>query len=303
MAWFKNLILYRLSHSALSAETLTENLEPRRFAPCTDLQPSSAGFLPLFDDAGLVYSIPGGHMLMAFCTEKKSIPKQAIDRLTREKCRELEEQQGFRPGRKQTKEIREAVVDELLPRALTTRATTRVWLDLVGGWLGIEASSQARADEVIRVLLRAMPHFPLDQWRPAQSPVAAMTTWIANDWTPANFTIDQDAELRGVGVGKATVRYVRHSLDGADVAHHIVAGKQCTRLAMTWSDKVSLVLNEDGAVKRIAPLDVLTESLHMTENDADRRDTDLALMCGEFRAMLADLTAALGGFAPLDAAA
>ncbi len=37
------------------------------------------------------------------------------------------------------------------------------------------------------------------------------------------------------------------------VRRHIQSGKQCTRLAMTWADRVSFVLTESLDVKRIAP--------------------------------------------------
>src|SRR3546814_8820880 len=62
-----------------------------------------------------------------------------------------------------------------------------------------------------------------------------MTGWLAADEAPANFSIDQDTELRASGESRAAIRYVKHSIDADDVRRHIQSGKQCTRLAMTWS--------------------------------------------------------------------
>jgi recombination associated protein RdgC len=39
-----------------------------------------------------------------------------------------------------------------------------------------------------------------------QSPVTAMTDWLAADEAPGGFTVDQDTELRATGESKATVR-------------------------------------------------------------------------------------------------
>jgi recombination associated protein RdgC len=129
-----------------------------------------------------------------------------------------------------------------------------------------------------------------------QSPVTAMTDWLAADEAPGGFTVDQDTELRATGEGKATVRYVRHTLEPDDVRRHIAAGKQCTRLAMTWTDRVSFVLTESLAVKRVAPLDVLKENADSTmQNDDERFDGDFALMTGELAKLIADLVQALGG--------
>jgi recombination associated protein RdgC len=144
-----------------------------------------------------------------------------------------------------------------------------------------------------------MDQLPIGTLRVQQSPVAAMTDWLAADEAPSGFTVDQDTELRATGEGKATVRYVRHTLEADDVRRHIAAGKQCTRLAMTWSDRVSFVLTESLTVKRVTPLDVLKENNDgMTQNDDERFDTDFALMTGELSKLMGDLVQALGGETP-----
>src|SRR5450830_1407752 len=72
-------------------------------------------------------------------------------------------------------------------------------------------------------------------------------------------------------------------------------GKQCTRLAMTWDDKISFVLTESLAIKGIKPLDVITEKDTSTRNDEERFDNDMMLMTGELAKMMADIVEALGG--------
>jgi recombination associated protein RdgC len=88
---------------------------------------------------------------------------------------------------------------------------------------------------------------------------------------------------------------VTHTLERGDVGAHIAAGKQCTRLAMTWDSKISFVLTESLAVKSIKQLDVMKEGQAVTYNDDERFDNDIALMTGEMAKMLADLVEALGG--------
>lgn len=299
MSWFRNLVAYRLGKAARAwtATHLIEQLAANTFAPCGELDLQSSGWVAPFEGGNLAYAIPGGHIFIALCTESKNLPKQVIDRKTRDRCAELEQQQGFKPGRKQTKEIREQVIDELLPRAFTTRGVTRVWIDPADGWLVIDTPSYSRADNVFKYLLRSLEELPVSMLRTERSPLSAMTDWLAADEAPAGFTVDQDTELRATGEGKATVRYIRHSLEPEDVRRHIGGGKQCTRLALTWGDRISFVLTERLVLKRIAALDVLKESNDPTAtlNEDERRDTDLALMTGEFRRLLSDLVDALGG--------
>ena len=123
-----------------------------------------------------------------------------------------------------------------------------------------------------------------------------MTGWLAEDEAPSNFTIDQDTELRSSGESGAAIRYVKHSIDADDVRRHIQSGKQCTRLAMTWADRISFVLTENLDVKRVAPLDVLKEGNEaIAANDDEKFDSDMMLMTGELAKLMAELVEALGG--------
>lgn len=306
MSWFKNVSIYRLGNAARTwtADYVADKLAPLAFQPCGDLTLNSMGWVPPVEGGPLAYGIPGGHIFLALGTEKKVIPPATIDRLTRERCFALEQQQGFRPGRKQCRELKEQVIDELLPRALTVRGSVRVWLDTARGWFVVESATPARCDDVFKTMLRSFEELPAWALRTERSPLSSMTDWLATDEAPAGFTVDQDTELRASGEGKATVRYIRHTLEAEDLRRHIGGGKQCTRLAMTWSDRVSFVLTESLAIKRVAPLDALKENDDSTMQNADeRRDTDLALMAGEFDKLFTDLVAALGGEAKEERAA
>lgn len=292
MAWFRNLVVYRLTNEqALTAAAMSAQLASHAFTPCGDLDEQSIGFVPPVDGGDLAFAVPGGHIFAALCVERKNLPKQVIDRKTRERCAEAETSQGFQPGRKQRREIREQVVDELLPKAFSTRSTTRIWFDVVGGWLVIDTASGPRADDVYRYLIRALGGLPVSVLRTAISPRAAMTGWIERDEAPAGFTVDQDAELRATGEGNATVRFISHTLEADDLGRHIAAGKQCTRLALTWNDRVSFVLTEGLVLKQLAALDILKES----DGYSDAQERDLLLMAGELRKLLIGLVDALGG--------
>jgi recombination associated protein RdgC len=302
--WFKNLQIYRLPAPwAMTSEQLEAALAPQTFAPGTSLEPQSQGWASPRENGMLVHTV-NRQMLLLLATEKKLLPATVINQVTKARAAEIEEQQGFQLGRKQMRELKEQVTDELLPRAFSIRRNTWVWIDPVNGWLVVDAASPGKADEVLKLLVKAVDKLPLEMLHVVQSPVAAMTDWLTADEAPGGFTVDQDTELRATGESKATVRYVRHTLEADDVRRHIEAGKQCTRLAMTWADRVSFVLTESLAIKRVTALDVLKEgSDTTTKNDDERFDSDFALMTGELSRMLGDLVQALGGEQPKKLAA
>lgn len=294
--FFKNLSLFRITGAwPYNAVELAELLSEHRFTPCTSLVRETSGWVPPREGGELVHVV-NNQQLIVLAAEKKLLPGSVIKQVTAAKAVDLEEKQGFKPGRKQMKELKEEVIDELLPKAFAIQSRIAVWIDPIHGWIGIDSGSTARVDLVFKQLLKALEKLPVERLTVSQEPASAMTEWLASDEAPAGFTIDQDTELRATSEGKATVRYVRHSLEVADVRQHIAGGKRCTRLALTWSDRISFVLNDALTLKRIAPLDVLKENTDLKDADAETIfDTEFALMSGEFHTMLSDLTAAMRG--------
>ncbi len=293
--WFKNLKIYRLS-APLSdyAEKLQAGLKRHAFRSGTNLEMQSIGWIAPREGGELAHPV-AGRFLLSMRAEKKLLPPSVIAQVARARAEEIEEQQGYKPGRKQMKEIKERVADELLPRAFSVYRDTRVWIDPVNRWLVIDTASSSKADEVIGLLAKTVDPMPLENLYVAQSPAAAMTGWLAEDEAPSNFTIDQDTELRSSGTSGAAVRYLKHSIDAEDARRHIQSGKQCTRLAMTWADRVSFVLTEGLDIRRVSPLDVLKEGADYSQNDDEKFDSDMVLMTGELAKMLAELVEALGG--------
>ena len=294
--WFKNLQIYRLPRPwQVTADSIRQQLQRHTMQPIGQMEMESVGWVPPRQGGDLLHVVEN-QILMSFGVTKKILPASAINQAAKDKASEIEEQQGFKPGRKQMKEIKEQVIDDLLPRALTQFSETRVWIDPVNGWLVIDSGSPAKADEVLKLLFKSIDKLPLETLRVAQSPVAAMTDWLVSDEAPGGFTVDQDAELRANTEGKATVRYVRHTLDPEDVRRHVSVGKQCTRLAMTWADRISFVLTENLTIKRIQPLDILKEKDAISaQNDDERFDSDFLLMTAELSKLIFDLAHAMGG--------
>jgi DNA recombination-dependent growth factor C len=299
---FKNLQIYRLPRNwPMTAEALASALSSNTFTPASSNELLREGWAPPRATDQLVHVV-NGQYLIKLQSEKKLLPATVINQVTKARAAEMEEAQGFAPGKKAMKELKERVADELLPRAFSIASTTLAWIDPVNGWLVVDAASPSKADNVIKLLLKAVDRMPLESLRVQRSPVGVMTEWLQTDEAPAGFTVDQDATLRATGESKAQVAFKHHSLDPDDVRKHIAAGKQCTRLAMTWESKISFVLDESLAVKSVKLLDVLTEdSRGSVRNDDERFDGDFMLMTGELAKLLADLVEALGGEATMGA--
>jgi recombination associated protein RdgC len=298
--FFKNAQIYRLpARWAMTAAALVESITPQAFADCTKAEAMRQGWVAPRSGGELVHVV-NHQMLLRLRTQTKVLPGSVVNAEVRRRAAEMEENQGFAPGKKATKELKERVTDELLVKAFPKDADTWVWIDPVNGWLVVDASSPSKADDVVKLLLKAVDKMPLESLRVQRSPVAVMTGWLEADEAPAGFTIDQDATLRATGESRATVTYKMHTLEPDDIRRHIAAGKQCVKLAMTYNDRVSFSLDESLAIKGIKPLDVIREGSAMTHSDDERFDNDVTLMTLEYAKMLADLVEALGGEATVN---
>ena len=124
-----------------------------------------------------------------------------------------------------------------------------------------------------------------------------MAAWLSDKEPPPGFSIDRECELKQPDSEKAAVRYARHTLEIDEVGEHIKQGKLPTQLAMTWNGRVSFVLTETLALKKIKLLDVVLEGAGSTAGDkADNGfDTDVAITTGELSQLIHELVEALGG--------
>ncbi|MEZ5658006.1 MAG: recombination-associated protein RdgC [Burkholderiaceae bacterium] len=108
------------------------------------------------------------------------------------------------------------------------------------------------------LLARAIERFPARPLKLPRPVSEVLTEWLLAGDAPAGFTIDQDIAL-SARQGKASIRYANDEVPIDEMARHIEAGKQCTRLAMTWADRVSFVLTDKFEIKRIKPLEILSD--------------------------------------------
>lgn len=291
---FQKLTLYRIAAGLPgTADTLGQYLMRTEFAPTAANQAKASGFVPPRAAHGAFVESVAGHWIARVMIETRKVPGDALQRRVDEIVHEFEKLNGRTPGRKQRAEIKEAAVDELLPQAFPKQAAVHVWIDPATGLLAIGSTSQAQIDEVITLLVRAVPDFAVARIITSQVPANVMTSMLYNGAAdPTHFAAGRDCVLQACDETKAVVKYQRQDLDRDDVREHLRAGKAPTSLSLTWRDRVSLTLTDDMQLKRVELLDVAFEG---RSADEDTFDADVAIACGELAQLIADLIEAMGG--------
>jgi recombination associated protein RdgC len=294
---FSNVLVYRIRHwQPPSLAELTQRLEGERFIECAATQQESAGWIEPRGEkhAALVESV-GGRLILRMRSETRAVPAAVVKIRLDEQLDRIEQDTGRRPRGKATKELKEAIVHELLPRAFPKRSATWVWVDPEAQWLVVDSASVKKSDAIVTRLVELLGGgIALSLLQTQIAPATAMSEWLATRDTPAGFSIDRECELRQPDSEKASVKYARHTLEIDEVAEHIRQGKLPTQLALTWEGRVSFVLNEALTLKRVKLLDVALEGEGKRDEDGGF-DADVALVTGELSRLLPDLIEALGG--------
>lgn len=287
-------MVYRLPADwSASLQQAEQGLEKGRFVECGATQLQSLGWVaPRGVQHGALAESIGGQWLLKLMIEKKLMPGSVVKRALEQRVESIEQATGRKPGKKESRDIRDELLLDLLPKAFTKQEAVLVWIDTASRLLVTDASSQAKADVVMTALVAALPGFAPTLVQTTASASVSMAQWLTDGAPPAGFSIDRDCELKAADESKATVRYARHLLDTDEVRSHISAGKQPTKLAMSWNDRVSFMLTESMQLKRISFLGVVFEGV--AHND-DAFDADAAIATGELSRLIPDLIDALGG--------
>lgn len=301
---FKNLTIYRLtSAGTINPDSIDEALQANAFVPCTPTQALSAGWAPPRGEAGgPLAETSGDSILLKLMIETRSVPGPNVAKRVNELAEEVERQTGRKPGKKQSKELKEQAIQELLPNAFSKHSSVMVWIDRKTSLVAFDTASQAKVDHATTLLVKSVPNIALSWLNTNMTPASAMAHWLGTGEAPYQFSIDRDCELKSTDEMRSVIRYRRKDLGTEEVRDHITSGMMPTKLALTYIDRVSFVLSESGAIRGIDLLDVVFESTGQAPN-ADAFDADAVIATAELRALIQALVEALGGEQEIERAA
>ena len=293
--FFKNLTLFRFPTS-LDFSQLDELLPEAALKPVGALELSSRGFVSPFgrDEEALSHRV-GDSVWLTVGGEDRILPAAVVNDLLAKKLAEIEEKEGRKPGGRTRKRLKEDLVHELLPRAFVKPSRTDALLDLGHGFVAVDTSSKKTGENVVSEIRRALGSFPALPLTAAVAPRSSLTGWIAGEPLPDGLSLGDECELKDALDGGAVVKCQRQELQSDEIAKHLEAGKQVSRLALVLDDHVSFVLGEDLAVRKLKFLEGAVDQLENSERDDLRAELDarFALMSGEVKRLFAVLEKAL----------
>lgn len=295
---FKQISIFRLLAAWNPTLDEMENaMGTQRFVPIQSTQTESVGWVePRGESNGALVESVGGQRILRLRIESKSVPKAMVNKKAQEAADEIERTTARKPGKKETRALREDALLALLPQAFPKESSIHVWIDPERELLITDAGSQGAIDTLVSVLVRTFTNLQLNQLNTQMTPQTAMSGWLAatsnEDWPP-DFSIERECELKSSDEEKSSVKFCRHHLATDEVRQHIAQGKRPTKLAMSYDGRISFMLTESMQIKKIEFLEGVFDA---QDDKADKGfDSDVAIATGELRKLIPALVDALGG--------
>jgi recombination associated protein RdgC len=288
--WFKNLQLFRLTEAfGHTAADIEDALSGHGFRPCGGLDLFSLGWYPPLGEPGqaLVHAANGCFMLCAQ-RQERLLPASVVNEVLAERVEAIQAEEVREVGRRERQRLREDLVGELLPKAFTRSTRIYCYIDPQAGWLIVDASSRRRAEDLVSLLRQGLGSLPVKPPESSEPVSGVLTEWVRQGSAPADFLIGSECELRDPEEQGAVVRCRRQDLTGEEIRTHLEAGKLVVRLAVEWSDRLSCILGDDLAIRRLRFTDLVVEEASESggEDAAALFDADFALMVLELRGFL-----------------
>ena len=297
--WFKNLSIFRLTEEfTLSPEDLEHKLESLSFRPCGAHEVSTFGWTsPLGKTSEQLVHTANGFMMICGKKEEKVIPAAVVNEMVQQKILEAEDQQGRKLSKKERTVIKDELIFELLPRAFTYSNKIYAYIDPKGGWLIVDAASSKKAEDLLSLLRKCLGSLPAVPLNTVEKPIATMTAWLTNNAAPADITIEDECELRAPEEEGGIIRCKRHDLSLPEIKNHLDTGKEVIKLAVSWADRLSFIIDENLAVKRLKFLDLIQDQVADIEtyDQAEQFDVDFSIMSLELANFLPRLVELFGG--------
>lgn len=296
---FKNSRIYNVIEApSFSTEELEEAMEGQSAKDLSKAQSKATGWTPPGGRKSdtLVHEVQA-QRLMAVMTQQRVLPASVIKDELSERADALETSRGEKVTAKERASLKEEITAELMPRAFVKKTVTLVWWDMRRNRIVVDATSAARAEEILDHLRETLGSLKITPFSTADMPATSMTSWLREPSTrPEWLSMGGDATLKAPG-DDTTFAIRSGDMDGEEVETMLNNGSVVSKLTLNCEGQASFELDSELALKKIKLDDrVIEEGQEVEEEDPiGRLETDFIIMADALSTLYGLLEEALGG--------
>lgn len=273
-----------------AAEQVAAGIEQRPFVELTAAEVRSEGFI----SPGVGYpcaALQGDLLAFKVRIDSKKVPGSAVSSELAKRVEMISEREGYRPGRKQQKEIKEQIIDEFVLKAIPSVGFVEGWFDFKNKFLLVAESSSSRVDSVLSLLIKSCPGLLIRPIKTKSNPSLVMTSWVLGEDALGEVSLDDKAIIEFTTGGRASISAVSVTADHVIQLADNNLGR-VVELAITVDSKWSFVLTEDLVIKGLSHVDIESE---VTNSEDDTLFADALINTSTAAKIFARLFEEFGG--------
>lgn len=259
---FKNITTFKFENEfALSAEELNELLKNKPLLPCLTQEMESIGWVPSNGDK-YAEQVNNAIFIKIGVEEKKltsAMIKTAVDQYILDNDLSIN-------SKSELKELREHVLNLLIPNIPAQRSFISAAIDLDNSWLIVDASSSRKASLLTSYLRKTIGSLPIIPFRPNHSVTSIMTHWVLNGINSEQLSLNEDVELKELKDEGGFVKVKGVPLTSSDVQSPLRAGWQVKQVSLNFDDRVNFHISNDFIFKRIKLSEKFYESIDIDDD-------------------------------------
>ncbi|WOF82021.1 recombination-associated protein RdgC (plasmid) [Pseudomonas sp. FeN3W] len=298
--WFRNLLVYRLTNQIpLDADTLESALATKPARACGSQELSTYGFIAPVgrgENAPLVHA-SSGFVLISARKEERILPGSVVRDAVKEKVDQIEQDEARKVYKKERDQIKDEIIQEFLPRAFIRKSVTFAAIDANQGLIYVDSASPKKAEDLLSTLRECIGSLPVRPLTVKIAPSATLTSWVKEQKAAEDFYILDNAVLTDTHEDGGNISAKRQDLTSEEIQNHLEVGKQVTRLALAWEEKLSFTLDDKLIVKGLKFEELLQDQADQDGGDdaLSQLDASFTLMMMTFQNFIPQLIEAMGG--------
>jgi len=297
--FFKKLSIYKLTKPlVVDLAKLDELLEEAQFQECHPTQAEANGWeRPLGKHGSMFIHSIKDFTMICFKRQEKIMPGAAITERLNKKADDIEERESRKLTRKERTQLKEDIIFEILPKALTKSSLLYAYIDHNNGYIFIDSSSSKKCEQLLSCLRETIGSVPVVPLATASIPSFLMSTWLITQEAPGRFEFSDNCILKEPSDSSDSAKFKGHNILTDEINSLLSAGMMVIECGFSYFERIDFVIDEQLVIKKLSFSDLISEQAQDAEDAVEQFDIDFSIMTLEIESLVAYLVKSFGGLA------
>lgn len=296
--FFKNAIFYQLRGWEYSPTDLETLLEERKSQNCGKFAVETLGWTqPLRNYGSMFTHVQESFIMICMRKHQKVIDSGAVSEIVEDKIQKIKREENRNVYSKEKLAIKEGVLSELLPDALTKSTYVFAYIDTEAKILCVDSSSYSAAETVVSLLRETVGSLLCLPMCVNDLVSFKLKTWLETNDPPEGVEIGHSATLQSVSDKGAAIAFKGED-DLAGEAETHLSTREVVNLALCWEEAVEFSLTSDLIFKGLKFTEKLLQEVpEDPESFQEAFDGDMSILCKVLTNLYEDMVEIFGGVA------